>query len=171
MFRGIYKKGDYFDKAEIWLGSILMEYNSQNFIVSSRPVEIFIGSIPSGWANVLVRSLEFIEGDEWRLIVVDEKTESVWLLGVSFVIIVANIDCKNFIKREWLFNFRERADGMRKNWILFSNSWETVSLLSFLFIKEFAIRNAQRPFEMRKISYMLRCNFNRHQYFTSSKWK
>lgn len=54
-----------------------MEYNSQNFIVSSRLVEIFIGSIPSGWANVLVRSLEFIEGDEWRLIVVDEKTESV----------------------------------------------------------------------------------------------
>lgn len=36
--------------------STLIECNSQNFIVSSRPLEIFIGSIPSGWANVLVRA-------------------------------------------------------------------------------------------------------------------
>lgn len=62
--------------------------------------------------------------------VVDRRGRENWvglIAGVSFVIIEANIDCKNFIKG--FFNFRERAD-----W-----EWEKIEFVSQIHKKRIAL--------------------------------
>lgn len=115
--------------------STLIECNSQNFIVSSRPLEIFIGSIPSGWANVLVRATIIgIHRRGWMA--VDRRGRENWvgLIAGGFVrYYLGEYRLQEFHQTQRILQFSWKGGWNKKKLNSFLEFMRNVSVYRFIY--------------------------------------